>query len=81
VQLKCNPTAQDVPLAGPLNRREIEDLEALVQANVVNVPYWLNLDRPATEGAHQAGPLHTPHNPADPPVARKRRLVTQPLNL
>ena len=31
-----------------------QDLEHIVQANVVNVPYWLNLDRQATEGAHQA---------------------------
>ena len=45
---------QDVPLGGPLNKRELEDLEHIVQANVVNVPYWLNLDRQATEGAHQA---------------------------
>lgn len=103
---------QDVPLAGPLNRREVEDLEvrawgeglgrgrrgfeweknpecwaprrydfiapltprlahtsanpsgfrgahhpvpytqALVQANVVNVPYWLNMDRLGTEAMH-----------------------------
>ena len=46
--------AQDVPLGGPLNSRELSDLERIVQANVVNVPYWLNLDRHATEGAHQA---------------------------
>ena len=45
---------QDVPLAGPLSRREIADIEALVQANVVNVPYWLNLDRIGAEAMHQA---------------------------
>ena len=45
---------QDVPLAGPLNRREVEDLETIVQANVVDVPYWLCLDRAATEAAHAA---------------------------
>ena len=45
---------QDVPLAGPLGRREIADIEALVQANVVNVPYWLNLDRIGAEAVHQA---------------------------
>ena len=40
---------QDVPLAGPLTRRETARLETLVQANVKDVPYWLNLDRNATE--------------------------------
>ena len=45
---------QDVPLAGPLNRREVEDLETIVQANVVDVPYWLCLDSAATEAAHAA---------------------------
>ena len=46
---------QDVPLGRPPEQaRELGDLEHIVQANVVNVPYWLNLDRQATEGAHQA---------------------------
>lgn len=40
---------QDVPLAGPLTKREVARLETLVQANVKDVPYWLNLDRSATE--------------------------------
>jgi len=45
---------QDVPLAGPLNRRELARLETLVKANVVGVPYWLNLDKTATEATQQA---------------------------
>ena len=40
---------QDVPLAGPLTKREVARLETLVQANVKDVPYWLNLDRSAAE--------------------------------
>jgi HUS1 checkpoint protein len=43
---------QDVPVAGPLTKREISALEKLVRANVVDVPYWLNLDRGGTEILH-----------------------------
>ena len=40
---------QDVPIAGPLTKREVTQLETLIQANVTEVPYWLDLDRGAVE--------------------------------
>lgn len=41
--------SQDVPIVGPLNRLELAQCEAVVGANVVDVPYWLECDRFACE--------------------------------
>lgn len=45
--------SQDVPIVGPLNRSEVEAYEQLVGANVVDVPYWLEVDRYGLESIRE----------------------------
>ncbi|CEF98115.1 Checkpoint protein Hus1/Mec3 [Ostreococcus tauri] len=45
--------SQDVPIVGPLNRAEVAACEKIVEANVVDVPYWLDCDRFALESVRE----------------------------
>lgn len=45
--------SQDVPIVGPLSRSELSEFEAVVGANVVDVPYWLDADRFALESLRE----------------------------
>lgn len=46
--------SQDVPIVGPLNRAEVAACERMVEANVVDVGYWLECDRFALESVREA---------------------------
>ena len=46
--------SHDVPIVGPLNRAEVAACERVLEANVVDVGYWLECDRFALESVREA---------------------------